>query len=65
MDFILTYFKFYFMVGLLWLLIHEITGWKMDNGGRLRLLLFWPVTMLAWLVGFIQAMIDSWNNPWQ
>ena len=61
---IINLLKAYSLIGICWLFLHEIIGWKMDNSGRLRLFLFWPVTMVAWIVGFIQAMIDSWNNPW-
>ena len=41
---------------MVWALINEsnIT----DNGHRTRLILFWPITVGAFILGFIQAYID-------
>jgi len=55
---LLTYLNYYLLVGITWLLIHELTGYKMNNGMRFRLFAFWPVTMGAWIIGFI----DAWRN---
>ena len=55
----ITYLNYYLIVGIIWLLIHEILGFKMNNGMRLRLLLAWPVTLSAWIIGFVDAMYNS------
>lgn len=48
----------YLIIGLIWLLLHEVLGMKLDNGMRIRLWLLWPVTLIAWIIGFIQAWIN-------
>jgi hypothetical protein len=48
----------YLIIGLIWLLLHEVVGMKMDNGMRIRLWLLWPFTLIAWIIGFIQAWIN-------
>lgn len=58
----LTYINYYFLTGFVWLLLHEIVGMKMDNGLRFRLLVFWPVTVVAWIIGFVAAFVESFNN---
>jgi hypothetical protein len=52
----------YLIIGFIWLLLHEIVGMKIDNGMRIRLWLLWPFTLIAWVIGFINAFIDSFNN---
>jgi hypothetical protein len=32
---------------------------KMTNGMRFRLWAFWPVTLVAWILGFVDAFIHS------
>lgn len=46
----------YLVIGMVWTLLNEsnIT----DNGHRTRLILFWPITVGAFILGFIQAYID-------
>lgn len=48
----------YLIIGLIWLLLHEVLGMKLDNGMRIRLWLLWPFTLIAWIIGFIQAWIN-------
>ena len=48
----------YLIIGLIWLLLHEVAGMKLDNGMRIRLWLLWPFTLIAWIIGFIQAWIN-------
>lgn len=55
----IDFLNFYLLIGLIWLVLHEVLGYKMDNGMRFRLLTFWPVTLTAWIVGFIEAMFNS------
>jgi hypothetical protein len=48
----------YLIIGLLWLLLHELFSIPMNNGMRFRIWIFWPVTLIAWIIGFIQAWIN-------
>jgi hypothetical protein len=55
----ITFINYYLWVGLVWLVLHEIFFNKnITNGMRIRLWIFWPVTMTAWIIGFIEA----WKN---
>jgi len=46
----------YLIIGLVWLVLHEIyLNGKISNGMRFRLWVFWPVTVVAWIIGFIEA----------
>jgi len=59
-DNILTYINYYFIIGLVWLLLHELLmNGKLTNGLRFRLWVFWPVTLTAWIVGFVEAFINN------
>lgn len=59
----LTYINYYLMIGFVWLVLHEIyLNGKLDNGLRFRLLVLWPVTVVAWIIGFVSAFIESFNN---
>lgn len=59
----LTYINYYLITGFVWLVLHEIyLNGKIDNGLRFRLWVFWPVTVVAWIIGFVAAMIESFNN---
>jgi len=52
----IEYINYYLWVGLVWLVLHEIyLMGKMSNGMRFRLWVFWPVTVTAWIIGFIEA----------
>ena len=65
MDSIFINIQVYLLVGFLWLLVHEIIGMKMNNAFRFRLWVLWPFTMLAWIIGFIEAFRNRNNsNDW-
>lgn len=55
----LTFINYYLWVGVVWLLLHELVGLKMNNGMRIRLWLFWPVTLIAWIIGFVEAWMND------
>lgn len=46
----------YLTIGVLWALLNE--SHIQDNGHRARLIFFWPVTVGAFILGFIQAYKD-------
>ncbi len=48
---------YYLIIGLLWGLMNE--GGVQNQGHRIRLVLFWPVTVCAFLIGFIEAVIND------
>lgn len=61
----------YLTIGFIWLLLHEIVfatqsddGPKQEftNGWRIRLFLFWPITLIAWIIGFVEAWRNSENT---
>lgn len=53
----MEYMNYYLIVGTVWLLFHELyLNGKMTNGMRFRLWAFWPVTVIAWIIGFLEAM---------
>lgn len=53
----IEYINYYLIVGTVWLLFHELyLNGKMTVGMRFRLWAFWPVTVLAWIIGFLEAM---------
>lgn len=45
----------YILIGLVWSLYWELRI-PMNWGRRLRTLFLWPVTVVAWCIGFIDAM---------
>lgn len=51
--------NYYLLVGFFWLILHEVLGLKMNNGMRFRLWVLWPVTLTAWVIGFIEAINNS------
>jgi hypothetical protein len=51
----------YILIGVLWSLYWELNI-EMTWGRRIRTLFLWPVTVVAWCVGFIQAMIENDNE---
>jgi hypothetical protein len=54
-DFLLTYLT----IGFTWLVLWDVLIQKMpSNGTRLRYFLLWPITLGAFIIGFI----ESWNN---
>ena len=59
----LTYINYYLITGFVWLVLHEFfMNGKLDNGLRFRLLVLWPVTVVAWIIGFVAAFVESFNN---
>lgn len=67
----IEYLNNYLIVGVVWLLLHELmylnqpkdlTQHGMNNGMRVRLILFWPITLSAWIIGFIEAARNHWND---
>lgn len=53
----------YFFIGFIWLLICDLFVQKMPNNFvRARYWLLWPVTFSAFVIGFINAVIDKWND---
>jgi hypothetical protein len=59
----LTYINYYLITGFVWLVLNEIyLNRKLDNGIRFRLWVFWPVTVIAWIIGFVAAFVESFNN---
>lgn len=58
----LTFITYYLLIGLIWTALHEWVFDGLDNGARTRLLIFWPVTLVAVIMGLIEAMIDKMNN---
>lgn len=52
----------YFLIGTIWGLLWEIQKLEITNGTRVRLVLFWPITMAAWIIGFIEAAKNMYDN---
>jgi len=49
----------YLSIGTLWCFITDVFMTQMENNNtRLRYIVFWPVTFIAFVMGFI----DAWNN---
>lgn len=56
----IEYITYYFGVGIVWLILHELLlDGKMTTGLRFRLFTLWPVTLFAWIIGFLDAMYYS------
>ena len=56
----IEYITYYFGVGFVWLILHELLlDGKIDMGLRVRLFTLWPVTLFAWIIGFLDAMYYS------
>jgi hypothetical protein len=51
----------YLLIGTMWSLIFEfgINPREINNGTRLRQILFWPIPLGAFIIGFIVAFIRS------
>ena len=51
----------YLLIGKMWSLIFEfgINPKEINNGTRLRQILFWPIPLGAFIIGFIVAFIRS------
>ncbi len=51
----------YLLIGTMWSLIFEfgINPREINNGTRLRQILFWPIPLGAFIIGFIIAFIRS------
>ena len=51
----------YLLIGTMWSLIFEfgINPREINNGTRLRQILFWPIPLGAFIIGFIVAFIKS------
>ena len=53
----------YLIIGFIWLAIWDLGIQKMpSNGTRLRYLFLWPVTLVAFIIGFIQSWINHTNQ---
>lgn len=48
----------YLLIGIVWAFLHETSSIEMDTGKRVRVCLFWPITFIAFVIGFGQALID-------
>ncbi len=56
MDGIMTYL----LIGVIWCFITDKFMTEMDgNGTRLRYIFFWPITLGAFIYGFIEAYIHN------
>ena len=52
----------YCIIGLIWTFVHDCAGMdNMTNSLRIRLFLFWPITVLAFILGLIQAITDTFK----
>jgi hypothetical protein len=52
----------YCIIGLIWTFVHDCAGIdNMTNSIRIRLFLFWPITVLAFILGLIQAITDTFK----
>ena len=51
----------YLLIGTVWSLIFEfgINTREVDNGTRFRQIMFWPIPVTAFIIGFIVAFIKS------
>jgi hypothetical protein len=49
----------YLAIGLVWSFIHEFLNMEITNSLRIRLVIFWPITLTAFLLGIIEAIIDN------
>lgn len=49
----------YLLIGVIWAILHEPLP---TNGVRFRFIVLWPFTFIAWVMGFINAIIDSFRN---
>tara|TARA_B110000285_G_scaffold23614_1_gene22755 strand:+ start:195 stop:383 length:189 start_codon:yes stop_codon:yes gene_type:complete len=49
----------YLLVGFIWMTLWDLGIQKMPNNGtRIRYFFFWPFTLIAFIIGFI----ESWNK---
>lgn len=59
----LNFLTYYILTGTLWCFICDNFMVKMDsNMTRVRYILFWPYTLVAFIIGFINALIESYND---
>ena len=56
----MTELAYYLLCGVIWALLNE--GGIQSSGHRIRLILFWPITLVAFIVGFIEAVIGNNNE---
>lgn len=50
----------YLLIGVIWCFITDKFMTEMDgNGTRLRYIFFWPITLGAFIYGFIEAYIHN------
>ncbi len=53
----------YILIGLIWCLITDLYISKMpDNSVRVRYIIFWPITLGAFVYGFIESFINHINR---
>ena len=49
----------YILIGLIWCLITDLFMTEMeDNWTRVRYIIFWPITLGAFVYGFIESIIN-------
>jgi hypothetical protein len=53
----MTYLSYYLICGVIWALLNESN--IQNNGHRFRMIVFWPVTFTAFIIGFIEALIGN------
>jgi hypothetical protein len=58
------YLMSYLLIGTVWSFIHTIRlgSENINRGYQVRLLLFWPITVTAWVVGFIEAFNNTFED---
>jgi hypothetical protein len=59
----IDYIMSYLVVGAVWMGIWDLGFQKMPNNGvRIRYWLLWPFTLGAFVIGVINATIETWND---
>lgn len=56
----MTELSYYLLCGVIWAVLNE--GNIQSNGHRFRMIVFWPVTFVAFIIGFIEAVIGNNNK---
>lgn len=51
---------YYLLIGTIWGILHE--GRIETSSQRIRFILLWPITLIAWIIGFISAMLNQFND---
>jgi hypothetical protein len=59
----LDFLTSYLLVGAIWMTICDFLIHRMPNNNtRIRYFLLWPVTLGAFVLGFIVAVIQKWDD---